>query len=1319
MGVWSDIMRMQNRAISCLCVIFISIFLSSAGAQTFYWNPSSPLLNGGGEAQRACNWTATAAGGGAYPKSTLDDDFSGTSLSTVWNIVDFDGFADTPINPYVVVSANQLTLRAYGADVWQNVNQYVGVSRTDITGDFDVSVEVVSQTQTSAGADPWAKAGIMMRNSVSGTDTGGFAIVAVTPLNGVAFQYDSNGTVGELKTWTSAAGVVPCWLRLAKRGTTVSAYYKTALGNPWTQIGTPQTPQNTAANSNIVLFASAHSTTTATTVVFDDFTGGGNIATTGLDLNFGGGSGANSDSAARLTGPLSAKSVTFAGSKMAFDFLTSTLSITDTANFAAAKSITAGTGLLAFIENASQKLTPRASTVFPSISKSGSGLLTLAGSSMTAGKLTLTDGVLSCGGMNQEFAGLSATGGSISGLDAADTLTFSGDVKFSGLTALPATGAIQVRATSKALNFTPGTAPFNHLILWPRPLTGNAAIKVGAGTLDVRGNMILLNEKIGAGTGFNGDVDFGIGNPNVTLTGNVLRADNGAAAGVASLRLFMGKGTWTTKGDFNLALPAGLSADSSTLEFTADAPVVQNVSVGTDTLGAVRHTGTGTLNLASAFLAGSFAQTSGVLNLNGSNLTLTGSLTISNGTAASILGLGGRTLKTGGDISLSGTSAAQLNMNPATAWKATAAGSLIAAYADIGNSDASGSKAAGSASATCVDFGSNLNWSFPVAPPSFLVQPLSKTVVVGQSVGFKVVVSGTGPIAYAWRRQGDTTVLSRTDSLSIVTVSESQNGAHYYCTATNSVSSVPSLDAVLTVFVPPVIDVQPANDSVLVGQSASFTVTAHGTAPLRYAWRRTGAPALVLGTGPTFTIDTTLVAQDGYSYACTVTDTLGSLVGSVVSNPAILSLKFPPRIVLQPINTTGTAGLKATFTIRAAGTAPLAFAWTRLGDTTLLSSDSNFTVGPLGLTDSASYRCKVSNSVGSVTSNTVKLTVVEVATIVREPVDLSKLLRSKAVFTAGVEGAKPLVCAWRRKGDTTVISRDTLLTIDSVKLKDNGAIFIFTVSNDYGADTSREAVLTVVSCDSVFKVTPETLTVDEGQPIAMKGTAACSSARLWSVVSGPAPSILDPEVDSLNLSAPRLISDTVIIFRFSAQYGAVWQTKDVTVKVRASIPDPKFSLPAPGKWDGLKTYVIRPTLTNLAALKASSYSLPLHYQWFLSAPIADTTQAGDSLSLSKPTQYGNLDVTLCMDNGGVSTCAVHTVQINLPSVSLAQRAARFGPVYLNGRVLAWNVDAEVLVWDFHGRVLWRGHEAAGSIVTLPESAAIDLLSGRARMEIYR
>jgi len=1309
-------MRMQGRSDLFLFAILPLVFVGLTAAAPFFWNPSAPLLNGGGDALKAYNWTGNANVTGAYAASSFDDDFSANTIGTgkTWTFLNATGNATGSAT--VNTTSGQMTLTGFGRDVWHDTNQYVGVYRSDITGDFDVSVEVVSQTTTSDG---WAKAGIMMRNSLTGSDSAGFAIVAMTPSHGVTFQYDLAAKAGELDDWTDVATTtLPCWVRLVKRGSSVTGYFRTSLASAWTQVGTAKTILSTLANSQIALFSSSHNAAMAATAVFDDFTGGGAIAA-GLDLSFAGTS-TTADSIARLTGNLAAKSIAFTGYTGTFDFKASTLTLSGNADFSGSVAVLPGTGTLAFGAG-DQTLTNHAGLVLPGVGKTGSGALTLAGASLSAGLLTLSGGSLDCGGMNQEFAGLNATAGSITGLDAADTLTFSANANFAGLTALPAAGSIFLRATSSTLNFVPPTASaavFNKLIFWPKPASANALITVGAGTLNLGGDLIFRDDK-SAGTGTNGDVDFRTGNPNVNLAGSVLRADFGSG-GTNKFRLFMGKGTWTVKGDLNLNPASGLTADSATLDFQAASPTVQNLTVGTWKLGPIKHSGTGTLNLAQATVAlnaTSFSQSAGVLNLNGSNLQTTDSLIVRNGAPGSIVGLAGKELKSAGNIFLSGTSAARLGLNPGSAWKATAAGTLNADWADLAGSDASLSAAAGTATANCNDLGTNKNWNFPPTGPSFTLQPASKEVVAGLPVVFKALATGTAPVTYAWHKLGDTATLSEFDSLKFDKVDPSQNGAHYYCTAANGVDSVHSLEAVLTVDIPPVIDAQPADTTVVAGKPASFTVTAHGSGTLVYTWTKVGDAAAILPKGAMLSLDSGSVRKyDGGTFICTITNGFGS---AAVTRAALLTVKYPPAIARQPADVVGTLGLKATLSISATGTPSLGFAWTRAGDTAILSRDSLLTLGPLALSDSNSYQCRVTNLYGSVDSRVAKLSVVQAATIVREPADITVSPGRRAFFVVGVAGALPRTYAWRRKGSSAIIGTDTVLVIDTAKLADNGAIYTFTVSNAYGADTSRGAKLSVVACDSVFKVVPDTQTVDEGQAVKVVGTATCASGMLWSAISGPAPRILDPEVDTLTFIAPRVSGDTVIVLRFAAQYAEGQVIKDARIKVRESIPDPKFTLPPSGKWKGAKTYVVRPTVTNLTALKAVKNAPALRYLWSLSVPAADTAQAGDSLKLSNPIQGGNLNVTLCMDNGGASQCAVDTVEIDLLSVGLAERAARFGPVSLRGSTLAWNIDASVRIWDFRGRILWQDRRRAGASAVLPAAAVHDLLRGRARMEILR
>jgi hypothetical protein len=192
------------------------------------------------------------------------DNFNDGTLAPAWTFYDADNDATTGA---YAESGGQLSLSGRGLDVYQNNNRFVSVWRSDITGDFDVSVKVVSQTSS----DNWAKSGILVANDVDALTFGGYCLVAVTPAQGFTFQWDASGVVGELETHTEIMDVAyPCWLRLTKVGTLFHAYYKTTAGGTWVSIGSA-TPQSTAANSQVALFSCSHTVTTTCTAVFDDF----------------------------------------------------------------------------------------------------------------------------------------------------------------------------------------------------------------------------------------------------------------------------------------------------------------------------------------------------------------------------------------------------------------------------------------------------------------------------------------------------------------------------------------------------------------------------------------------------------------------------------------------------------------------------------------------------------------------------------------------------------------------------------------------------------------------------------------------------------------------------------------------------------------------------------------------------------------------------------------------------------------------------------------------------------------------------------------
>jgi sugar lactone lactonase YvrE len=151
----------------------------------------------------------------------------------------------------------------------------------------------------------------------------------------------------------------------------------------------------------------------------------------------------------------------------------------------------------------------------------------------------------------------------------------------------------------------------------------------------------------------------------------------------------------------------------------------------------------------------------------------------------------------------------------------------------------------------------------PIAP-SFTLQPASIAVVAGQTASFTVTATGNPLPRIDWQSapasdpNNFTALLGaptcvRTDppasgtnttaTCTVGPLSVGDNGRRYRAVATNSATTTNSTVATLTVNTAPMapaITQQPQAQTTTVGGSATFNVTATGTAPLAYAWQLGG-----------------------------------------------------------------------------------------------------------------------------------------------------------------------------------------------------------------------------------------------------------------------------------------------------------------------------------------------------------------------------------------------------------------------------------------------------------------------------------------------
>ena len=174
----------------------------------------------------------------------------------------------------------------------------------------------------------------------------------------------------------------------------------------------------------------------------------------------------------------------------------------------------------------------------------------------------------------------------------------------------------------------------------------------------------------------------------------------------------------------------------------------------------------------------------------------------------------------------------------------------------------------------------------------------------------------------------------------------------------------------------PTIQSNPGNVIASVGGTATFKVTATGTAPLKYQWYFDKTKKISGATSANYTI-TKVAATNAGNYTAIVTNSLGS----TTSTAATLTVLTPPTITGQPKAQTAVSGGNATFSVTATGTPTLNFYWQFSKTTSNYSNITMTTVSSLtikGVTSAnqGNYRVIVSNVAGATKpSSAAKLTV--------------------------------------------------------------------------------------------------------------------------------------------------------------------------------------------------------------------------------------------------------------------------------------------------------------------------------------------------------
>jgi lectin family protein/Ig-like domain-containing protein len=391
---------------------------------------------------------------------------------------------------------------------------------------------------------------------------------------------------------------------------------------------------------------------------------------------------------------------------------------------------------------------------------------------------------------------------------------------------------------------------------------------------------------------------------------------------------------------------------------------------------------------------------------------------------------------------------------------------------------------------------------------------------------------------------------------------------------------------------------QPVSQTVTVGQTATFSVSANGTGPLTYQWFKNGV-AITGATSSTYTTPATALNDSGAVFTVTVSN----LAGSMTSTPATLTVKnLPPPVAgsLVPSNATppynSSVNLVPTFS---GGTAVIGSMGVGSSDITASAVSGGSYPTPL-LTSGKTYTLTVTDAHGNVVSTTCLVTPSGVSITPISPA-AQTVAPGAITFSATASGGTTNGITWSATAGTfngnvwtaPTIAGTYTITATSV---DEPSVFVST---------------TITIAAPVITAQPASQHACTGGAILLSVTAAYATSYQWNFNSAPIPGATGSTYTVSMAAAANAGNYSVTVTN-----GVSSVTSSVAVvAVGSTITSNPSSL------------TIHPTQTALFSLSAQGLS-PFTYQWY-QIPSGGTT--GVAIAGATSSSYTTPPVDLSYD----------------------------------------------------------------------------------------
>ena len=254
-----------------------------------------------------------------------------------------------------------------------------------------------------------------------------------------------------------------------------------------------------------------------------------------------------------------------------------------------------------------------------------------------------------------------------------------------------------------------------------------------------------------------------------------------------------------------------------------------------------------------------------------------------------------------------------------------------------------------------------------LSPPSlfFTQQPTSVSACLGNSYTLQVAAGGQDT-TYQWRKDCWPIPGANSPELVFDMITEDDIGS-YDCVISNGCASLTSVAA--TVTIPYFLEItgQPTGGTLCEGENTTLTVIANGQLAPSYQWYKNGA--LIPGAISSSLILNNLTSADNGAYRCDV----GNFCGILTTEEATLNVIDVFALNQQPQDLWHCPGENAIFTVMANGQGPYQYQWEKEGVPIPGATSSSLVLENIDLPDLGNYRCVVSDSCETLTSDTAAL----------------------------------------------------------------------------------------------------------------------------------------------------------------------------------------------------------------------------------------------------------------------------------------------------------------------------------------------------------